>query len=52
TDPQNGLYFYGRGRVYLLSGDKQKGVDDLKLAAALGSRDAEAYLQSREMIQN
>ena len=52
TDPQNDLYFYGRGRVYLLSGDKQKGVDDLKLAAALGSRDAEAYLQSREMIQN
>ena len=24
TDPQNGLYFYGRGRVYLLSGDEQK----------------------------
>ena len=52
TDPQNGLYFYGRGRVYLLSGDEQKGVDDLKLAATLGSRDAQDYLQSREMIQN
>ncbi len=51
-DPQNGLYFYGRGRVYLLSGDEEKGIDDLKLAAALGSRDAHHYLQSREFIQN
>ena len=46
ADPQNGLYFYGRGRVYLLSGDEQKGIDDLKLAAVLGNRDAQDYLQS------
>ncbi len=52
TDPKNSLYLYGRGRVYLLSGDKQKGMDDMKLAAALGNRDAHDYLQSRAPVQN
>jgi len=49
ADPQNGLYFYGRGRVYLLSGDEHKGVDDLKLAATLGSQDAENYLKNSKL---
>jgi tetratricopeptide (TPR) repeat protein len=41
-----GLYYYGRGRVYLLSGDKVKAVEDFKRAAELGNRDAQDYLKN------
>jgi len=41
--PENGLYFYGRGRVSLLSGDKENAIEDFKRAAALGNRDARAH---------
>jgi Flp pilus assembly protein TadD len=44
-DPQKGLYYYGRGRVYLLQGDPLKGVADIQTAAELGSEDARAYLE-------
>jgi tetratricopeptide (TPR) repeat protein len=39
-------YFYGRGRVHLLSGDKEGAIEDFKRAAALGNRDAQDYLQN------
>jgi tetratricopeptide (TPR) repeat protein len=45
ANPEKGLYYYGRGRVYLLYGDKNKAVDDFKRAAQLGSGDARDYLQ-------
>ena len=45
-DSQTGLYFYGRGRVYLLSGDKESAVEDFKRAAVLGDRDAQDYLRN------
>ncbi len=44
--PENALYHYGRGRVYLLSGNTGKSLEDFKRAAALGSRDAQNYLQN------
>ena len=44
-EPQNGMYYYGRGRVYLLWGDKAKAMDDFKKAAELGDEDALNYLE-------
>ena len=44
-DPEKALYYYGRGRVALLSGNTGKSLEDFKRAAALGSRDAQNYLQ-------
>jgi len=43
--PDKGLYYYGRGRVYLLKGDKKKGITDFVRAAELGNRDASDYLK-------
>jgi tetratricopeptide (TPR) repeat protein len=34
-EPQNGMYYYGRGRVYLIWGDKAKAMADFKKAAEL-----------------
>ena len=50
-DTRNGLYYYGRGRVFLLSGDKEKAVEDLKQAAVLGNRVAQNYLQNTLHIE-
>jgi tetratricopeptide (TPR) repeat protein len=44
-EPQNAMYYYGRGRVYLLWGDKAKAMDDFKKAAELGDEDALNYLK-------
>jgi tetratricopeptide (TPR) repeat protein len=44
-EPQNGLYYYGRGRVYLLWGDKEKAMADFRKASDLGNEDAIAYLE-------
>jgi hypothetical protein len=44
-NPENGLYLYGRGRIYLLSGDRNKAMEDLKRAAGLGNREAQDYLE-------
>ena len=44
-NPGKGAYFYGRGNVYLLSGRRDKAVEDFKRAAALGDRDAKAFLE-------
>jgi hypothetical protein len=43
--PEKGLYFYGRARVHLLSGNKDKALEDFRRAAELGDRDAQAYFQ-------
>jgi tetratricopeptide (TPR) repeat protein len=43
--PQNGLYYYGRARVYLLSGEKEKALADFRKAADLGDEDAQNYLK-------
>jgi len=50
-DSQNGLYYYGRGRVFLLSGEKEKAVEDLQQAAVLGNRVALNYLQNTLQIE-
>jgi TPR repeat protein len=44
-EPQNGLYYYGRARVLLLSGDRDKARDDFQKAADLGDEDAQRYLK-------
>jgi hypothetical protein len=44
--PENGLYLYGRGRTYLLSGDKNKAIEDFKRAAVLGNQEAQDYLKN------
>ena len=48
VDSQNGLYYYGRGRVFQLFGEMQKAIDDLKQAAVLGDRDARSYLKIKK----
>jgi len=45
-DPHNGLYYYGRARVYLLSGEKEKAMADFKKAAELDNEDAQKYMSS------
>lgn len=44
--PHNGLYHYGRARVHLLSGEKEKALADFRRAADLGDEDAQAYLKN------
>jgi tetratricopeptide (TPR) repeat protein len=43
-EPQNGLFIYGRGRVHLLAGNKQKAMADFRQAAELDDEDAQTYL--------
>jgi tetratricopeptide (TPR) repeat protein len=50
-EPQNGIYYYGRGRVYLLSGDKDKAMNDFKKAAGLGDEDTMNYLEYIDQVQ-
>jgi len=45
-EPQNGLFFYGRGRVHLLAGDQEKAMTDFKKAAELDDEDAQAYIET------
>ncbi|MBT8372253.1 MAG: tetratricopeptide repeat protein [Deltaproteobacteria bacterium] len=43
-EPQNGLYLYGRARVYLLAGETEKAMQDFQKAAALDNEDALDYI--------
>ena len=45
-EPQNGLFIYGRGRVHLLAGNKQKAMADFRQAAELDDEDAQTYLRT------
>ena len=45
-EPHNGLYYYGRARVYLLADDKEKAIENFKKAAALDDEDAQIYIDS------
>jgi len=44
-NPKRGLYYYGRGRVFLLSGETSLAIEDFEIAADLGSEDARRYLE-------
>ena len=44
-DSLNGLYFYGRGRVFQLFGKMEKAIDDFKHAANMGNYDAQNHLK-------
>ena len=50
-EPQNGLYIYGRGRVHLLAGDREKAVADFKKAAELNDEDAQAYMETMALAE-
>ena len=43
--PTNGVYYYGRARVYLLAGDEDLAMKDFMEAGFLGNVDARAYLK-------
>ena len=43
-EPQNELYLYGRGRVYLLAGKQDQAMEDFKKAAELDDEYAQTYL--------
>ena len=43
-NPHNGLYYYGRARVNLLAGEKEKAMVDFIKAAELDDEDAQNYL--------
>jgi hypothetical protein len=49
-EPEKAVYYYGRGRVYLLYSEKDRAMADLKLAAGLGNRDAQKYLENSELF--
>ena len=44
-NPHNGLYYYGRARVNLLAGEKEKAMADFIKAAELDDEDAQNYLK-------
>ena len=45
-EPHNGLYYYGRARVYLLAADREKAMEDFKRAAELDDEDAQIYINT------
>ena len=45
-NPHNGLYYYGRARVYLLADEKEKAMVDFRKAAQLDDEDAQNYLNT------
>jgi tetratricopeptide (TPR) repeat protein len=49
--PQNGMFLYGRGRVHLMAGDKEKAMEDFKRAAELDDEDAQHYLEYIAQLQ-
>jgi len=46
-DPKNGMYHYGRGRIFLLAGEGLQAAADFEKAASLGDLDAIEFLKSR-----
>ncbi len=46
--PESGLYYYGRGRIYLMLGAKDRAMEDFKQAEKLGSQDARNYLRREQ----
>lgn len=45
VSPENSRYRYGRAWIYLLSGQKDKAMADMKAAAKMGNPDAIGYLE-------
>jgi tetratricopeptide (TPR) repeat protein len=43
--PDSGLYYYGRGRIYLMLGAEGQAMADFDRAAEMGNQDAIEYLQ-------
>jgi tetratricopeptide (TPR) repeat protein len=49
--PESGLYYYGRGRIYLMLGADQEAMADFEKAAELGNPEAQRYLAGRETVK-
>ena len=45
--PDSGLYYYGRGRIYLMLGAEDRAMADFQRAADLGNPDARDHLRRR-----
>ncbi|OGP61105.1 MAG: hypothetical protein A2V65_02920 [Deltaproteobacteria bacterium RBG_13_49_15] len=50
-NPEKGVYYYGRGRANLVSGEKEKAISDFKQAAVLGNEDARRYLKETAKVR-
>ncbi len=51
AQPGVGAFHYGRGRVYLLTGDREKAMADFMEAGVLGHPDARAFLEDQSGVQ-
>jgi hypothetical protein len=52
-NPDGGSYYYGRGNVHFLAGNKELAMSDFERAADLGDRDAKDFLEQsirREVV--
>jgi tetratricopeptide (TPR) repeat protein len=49
--PDAGLYYYGRGRIYLMLGAEDEAMADFKQAAGLGNPEAQQYLLRRQQAR-
>jgi hypothetical protein len=50
-NPEKATYYYARGRVYLLAGQKEASLIDMEKAAEMGNQDAREYLERKNRIQ-
>ncbi|MFZ7128277.1 MAG: tetratricopeptide repeat protein [Desulfobacterales bacterium] len=48
--PESGSYYYGRGRVHLISGNREKAMNDFMEAGVLGDPDARQFLVSESGV--
>jgi tetratricopeptide (TPR) repeat protein len=50
-EPENGLYYYGRGRVHLLAGSEDLAHEDFRKAAELDDEDARSYMDHLAQLE-
>ncbi len=48
--PATGAYYYGRGRVHLLSGNREQAMGDFMEAGVLGHQDARHFLENQSGV--
>jgi tetratricopeptide (TPR) repeat protein len=48
--PGVGAYYYGRGRVYLVAGNREEAMNDFMEAGVLGHQDARHFLESQSGV--
>lgn len=48
--PGEGAYYYGRGRIHLLAGDREQAMNDFMEAGVLGHTDARQFLEAQNGV--